>query len=400
MLSKDEAFKLVRFSYEDLKSSASAIRDENYSNIITYSPKAYVPVTHLCRNSCAYCAFVKDPNSIKDIYTDLSDITQTCNSAIEMNCAEALIALGEFPEEKYEVAREWLHNNGYNSTIDYVLEVSKFILENFNLLPNTNCGSISSKNIVRLKEYTVSQGMLLETIAGRLSEPGGPHFECPDKSPALRLSTLEAAGRAKIPFSTGILVGIGETRSECIEALLAIRELHLRFNHIQEVIVQKFVPQRNTAMENYPACDDEEHLWAISAARLIFQNSTHIQAPSNLTDSIADLINAGIDDLGGISPINPDFANPDYAWPHLGTMKIQINEIGKELVARAPIYPEYIDKPGFVHENVLPYLKSKVNNKNYLLNEPLSKNNVFIDLTDDEETVSRPRDRNLPVKHK
>lgn len=403
MLSKDEAFKLTRFTYDDLSPSAAALRDEKDSKYITYSPKVIIPVTHLCRDACSYCAFVKTPEEIDSPYLNLDEIAKLCISAIEAKSSEALIILGEFPEDKYDIARKCLDENGYDSTIDYVYEVSKYILENFGLLSYTNTGAISAKNITKLKQVSVSQSMMLETTAARLSEPGGPHYDCPDKAPALRLSTLEAAGRSKVPFSTGILVGIGETREETISALLAIRELDQRFNHIQEVVVQNFIPKANTKMAEYPQCDKNEYLWAIAAARLIFQNTTHIQAPPSIDNSVLDLVNAGVDDIGGITPsISIDESRNNF-WPHLHNMQSQLKDINKKLVARASIYPEYIDKNGFVDENVLPYIKAKVNSKGLLKNDPARKeydSREEIDLVSEENKSNNLRSRNFPIKHK
>jgi FO synthase len=403
MLSKDEAFKLTRFKFDDLKASAAAIRDAHVGDRITYTPQVALPLTQLCRDSCGYCTFAQSPTTEKPPYLELDKIGDLCRNAEVAFCSEAFFTLGEFPEEKYDEAKQWLESHGYQTTIDYLAAASKYVLENFGLLPTTNPGSVTGKTIAKLKQSSSSQKMLLENIAGRLSEPGGPHFGCPDKAPARRLSSLEAAGREKVPFSTGVLIGIGETREEIISTLLAIRELHTRFNHIQEVIVSNFLPRPNTSMENAQACDEYEHLWAIAATRLIFNDTTHVQAAPNITHSVLNLIDAGIDDLGGISPVTPDYHNPDHPWPHLSTLKMQIGEVGKNLVARANIYPEFIDRPGFVHEKVLPFVKEVVNSEGYLKLDPTqgsSGEKEILDLTKVEYVEAKVRDRNLPVKHR
>lgn len=403
MLSKDEAFKLTRFKFEDLKTSATAIRDAHVGNRITYTPQVAIPLTQLCRDACGYCTFAQSPSTEKAPYLEIDKIGELCANASAAFCSEALFTLGEFPEDKYEQAKTWLNEHGYESTIDYLAFAAKYVMEHHGLLPTTNPGSVTGRTIAKLKKSSSSQRMLLENIAGRLSEPGGPHYGCPDKAPARRLSSLEAAGREKVPFSTGVLIGIGETREETISTLLAIRELNNRFNHIQEVVVQNFIPKANTLMADFPPCEETEHLWAIAATRLIFNDTTHVQAAPNITHSVVDLIDAGIDDLGGISPVTPDFHNPDHPWPHLSTLKMQIGEVGKNLVARANIYPEFIDRQGFVDVSVLPFVKNAVNENGYLKLDPTnesSSEHEIVDLTKAEYVEIKTRDRNYPAKLK
>ena len=402
MLSKDEAFKLTKYTYNDLQASAAAIRDEVYGKRITYSPNIYLPITQLCRDNCAYCAFAQSPENADSIYMSIDDVGKECVKAIESKYCEALLSLGEFPEDKYIEARNWLDENGYERTIDYIFNVASYILNNHGLLPHINAGASSAKDLARLKKVSASQGMYLETVAGRLSEPGGPHYNCPDKQPALRLSTLEAAGRAKIPFTTGILVGIGETREERIATLLAIRDLHLRFNHIQEVVIQNFVPKLNTAMFNATPAGTDEYLWSISAARLIFKDSTHIQATS-INHSIDNLLDAGVDDLGAIKPITRAEKYPTNLKEHLAMLRIQLSEFNKDLTARACIYPEYIDRKDFVDDAVLPFIKDKVNSSGLLKIDPSLINwdtGEVLDLTELENQIEKKRDRNFPIKNK
>ncbi len=370
MITKDEAFRLANYSLTDLSKISSDIRDSAYGSKITYSPKVFIPLTQLCRDVCSYCTFAKNSSQVQKPYMTLEDVSEVCIKGINNNCSEALFTLGESPETRHLIAQEWLTQKGYHSTIDYLVEASGLALNEYGLLPHVNPGAISDKDLLRLKKVSASQGMMLETIALRLCEPGGPHFGSPDKTPARRLATLEAAGRCRVPFTTGILVGIGETRHERVEALLAIRELNERFGHIQEVIIQNFVPKHNTAMASSLACEKQEHLWSIAAARIILGDSTHIQAPPNLVDTPLDLVQAGVDDLGGISPVTKDFVNPEKPWPHLDTLNSALNEIGKVLVARASIYPEFIDKIGFVDDSVVRIVKKKVNSNGYLLAGP------------------------------
>lgn len=400
MITKDEAFRLTRFNSQDLGASARTIRDEHSKTRITYSPKVFLPLTQLCQDSCSYCSFAKSPELVENIYMNESQIINICEQGADAMCGEALFTLGESPEKKYLEAAQWLYENKHSSTIDYLAHCARLVLTQTGLLPHVNPGAISDRDLRALKEVSVSQGMMLETIAGRLSEPGGPHFGSPDKTPARRLATLEAAGRAQVPFTTGLLVGIGDTRHERIEALLAIRDLHQRYGHVQEVIIQNFLPKPNTGMASDPPCSDEEHLWTISAARLVFENTLHIQAPPNLTSSITSLIDAGVDDLGGISPVTIDYVNPERPWPHLDTISNELLALGKKLKARAAIYPEFIDKPGFVAEHVRPYIKAVVDGAGFLSRSPLdSENKNFVQtppaidlvtLETSEETAVKP----------
>ncbi len=414
MLTKDEAFRLTRFSFEDIADNASAIRDEYALHTITYSPKVFLPLTHLCQDTCSYCSFAKSPDSLESLFMTADQIREICTQGVENNCFEALFTLGEAPENRYEQASLWLRERGYSTTTDYLADMARLVITEFSLLPHVNPGAISGKEIRLLKEVSISQGMMLESIAGRLCEPGGPHFGSPDKTPARRLATIEAAGRAQVPFTTGLLVGIGDTRHERIEGLLALRDLNSTYGHIQEIIIQNFIPKPVTAMASTPECDHEEHLWTIAAARMIFENTTHIQAPPNLASSIPDLIRAGIDDFGGISTVTIDYVNPEKPWPHLKTLADQILEFGKKLKARAAIYPEFISKPGFLADHLRVFVNAVTNEKGYIINDPLKnneRNNVSatkqyksIDLTEvavEEEIPLLPlrqkRGSNFPV---
>ncbi len=415
MLSTDEAFRLSRFTFADIADSASAIRDDFSRHYITYSPKVFLPLTHLCQDTCSYCTFAQSPSQLDTPYMSMAAIRNVCQQGVEHFCAEALFTLGEAPEKRYDIAAQWLTDNSYASTIDYLVAASRMVIHEFGLLPHVNPGAVADRDLRKLKEVSISQGMMLESIAGRLCEPGGPHFGSPDKTPARRLATLEAAGRVQVPFTTGMLVGIGDTRHERIEGLLAIRDLNARYGHIQEIIIQNFLPKPATGMASEPACEDEEHLWSVAAARLIFENTTHIQAPPNLASSVTDLIRAGVDDLGGISPVTIDYVNPEKPWPHLHTLSRQLLDIGKKLRARAAIYPEFINRPGFVAEHLRSKVAQLVNSSGYLHTSPLDSGAgnfshepktasvpVVVDLTLEEKAekksdVRPERSSNLPV---
>jgi FO synthase len=256
-------------------------------------------------------------------------------------CHEALFTLGEAPEERYPQAAEWLAARGYGSTVDYLAAMCELVATETGLLPHANAGALNENELARLRRWSPSQGMMIETLAARLGEAGGPHFGAPDKTPERRLATLEAAGRAHVAFTTGILVGIGETRDERVEALLAIAASHQRHGHVQEVIVQNFLPKPGTAMHRADPCPNDEFLWTIAAARLLLPTGIHLQAPPNLSDDLAPLLAAGIDDWGGVSPVTLDHVNPERPWPALDRLRDATEAAGKVLAARLTIYPEF-----------------------------------------------------------
>jgi len=309
------------------------------------------------------------------------DIRDLCLAGLHNQCSEALFTLGEAPEKRYQEAFNWLKEQGYSTTTDYLADMARIVITEFGMLPHVNPGAISDKEIRLLKEVSVSQGMMLESIAGRLCEPGGPHFGSPDKTPARRLATLEAAGRAQVPFTTGLLVGIGDTRHERIEGLLALRDLNSTYGHIQELIIQNFAPKPSTGSANVQEHNQDEHLWTIAAARMVFENSSHIQAPPSSSSFVQDLIRAGVDDFGGIPPATINHLNQEKPWQHLKDLSDQILQVGKKLKARAAVYPEYISKPGFLAEHLRGFVDAVTNEKGYLKNDPLKSNDGsnFID---------------------
>ena len=327
-----------------LMAQAAALRDVHYGNIQTYSRKVFIPLTHLCRDVCAYCTFAKPPKAGGAVFLSREEVLAIARAGAAAGCTEALFTLGEKPELRYNAAREALDALGHHSTISYLAEMCRAVLEETGLLPHANPGTLDDSGLEQLREVSVSQGMMLESISGRLCQPGGPHYGSPDKHPAPRLETLERAGARKIPFTTGILIGIGETRQERLDALRAIAASHQRHGHIQEVIIQNFRAKADTRMKAAPEPDFEELLWTVAAARLICAPEISIQAPPNLSDKIYPrLIEAGINDWGGISPVTIDHVNPESPWPHLQTLAEQTAAQGKLLVQRLPLYPQYID---------------------------------------------------------
>src|SRR3954452_23041746 len=339
----------------ELMARAAARRDAAHGARITFSPKVFIPLTMLCRDKCGYCTFAKPPAHLVSPFLDLADVVAIARRGAELGCHEALFTLGEAPEARYPGAAAWLAERGYQSTVDYLVAAAGAVLSETGLLPHANAGALSEDELRRLRAVSPSQGMMIETLAARLGEPGGPHAGAPDKTPARRLATLEAAGRADVPFTTGILVGIGETRAERLDALLAISASHARHGHVQEVIVQNFLPKPGTSMWRTPACDPDEVLWTIAAARLVLDPSIHLQAPPNLSDpdDLAALVAAGIDDWGGVSPVTPDHVNPERPWPGLDVLRDATEATGHTLAPRLTVYPEYVrDGDRWLHDDV------------------------------------------------
>jgi len=353
MLSAAEARGLVDVPVAELVTEAGLLRDHGHGNRITFSPKVFIPLTMLCRDRCGYCTFAKPPARLDAPYLSLDDVLGIARRGAAVGCHEALFTLGEAPEERYPAARAWLDEHGYDSTVDYLVHACRAVLDETGLLPHANAGALSQSELERLRAVSPSQGMMIETLAERLGEPGGPHHGAPDKTPARRLATLEAAGLARVPFTTGILVGIGDTRGERIDALLAIRESHARHGQVQEVIVQNFLPKPGTAMHQHLPCDRDEFVWTVAAARLVLGADMHVQAPPNLSDDLGALLDAGIDDWGGVSPVTIDHVNPERPWPALDRLHAATEASGKTLAPRLTVYPEYVRDPeGWLHPDV------------------------------------------------
>ncbi|HZQ77583.1 MAG TPA: 5-amino-6-(D-ribitylamino)uracil--L-tyrosine 4-hydroxyphenyl transferase CofH [Acidimicrobiia bacterium] len=341
--------ELLRAPLPELLAEAARRRDAAHGDRVTFSPKVFIPLTMLCRDRCGYCTFAKPPARLESPYLELDEVLAIARAGRAAGCWEALFTLGEAPEERYPAAGRWLAARGYTSTVDYLVAAAGAVLAETGLLPHANAGALSRADLERLRAVSPSQGMMLESLAARLGEPGGPHFRAPDKTPERRLATLEAAGEARIPFTTGLLVGFGETREERIETLLAIEAAHRRHGHVQEVIVQNFLPKPATGMAHAPACPQEEMLWTTAVARLLLDPAIHLQAPPNLAPNLASdlaaLIAAGIDDWGGVSPVTPDHVNPERPWPELDRLRRATEAAGKVLAPRLTVYPEYVSRP-------------------------------------------------------
>ncbi len=334
---------LEQLPLDELLQIAQAKRDTTYGATISYSRKAFLPLTKLCRNVCHYCTFAKTPGKVDSYFMSLDEIHQVIKTAEEQGCKEALITLGEKPELRYKGARQALQTMGFDTTIEYVCHVADYINQHSTLIPHVNAGCLTRDEISALKQVSPSIGLMLETSSHRLGEKGMPHYGSPDKNPAERLATLRMAGEAQVPTTTGILIGIGETRRERIESLLEINALHQAFGHIQEVIVQNFRAKPDTKMKQAPEPDLDDICWTIAVARILLDKDITVQAPPNLNQgATAALISAGINDFGGISPVTPDFINPECPWPNLERLAEEVAFKGKVLVERLSVFPSFI----------------------------------------------------------
>jgi FO synthase len=335
-----DALALVNTPVDEVCAAARASRTRR---VVTYSPKVFIPLTKLCRDVCHYCTFARPPRRGQQAYLREDEVLAIARAGAAAGCHEALFTLGDKPELRYRAAREELALLGCSTTLEYLARCAKLVLEETGLLPHLNPGVMARDELARLRKVGVSQGIMLETASERLSRRGGPHFGSPDKLPAARLATIDAAGVERVPFTTGILIGIGETRAERIEALLAIRVLHERHGHVQEVIVQNFRAKPGTRMADTPEPSLDELLWSAAVARVLLPPEVHVQTPPNLSyDDFPRLLDAGIDDWGGISPVTIDHVNPEAPWPEIERLRAATSAAGLELAPRLAVYPEYL----------------------------------------------------------
>jgi len=329
-----------------LMAAAAELRDRGHGPLVSFSRKVFIPLTQLCRDVCSYCTFAHPPRAGESPYLSAEEVLAIARAGVRAGCREALFTLGDKPELRYAAARDALARLGHESTLSYLREMAALVLRETGLLPHLNPGVMSREEIERLRPVSVSQGIMLESASERLALKGGPHFGSPDKLPAVRLATIRAAGEAAVPFTSGILIGIGETRRERIEALLELRDLQEEFGHLQEIIIQNFRAKPGTRMAEAAEPDLRDHLWTIAVARLIFGPAMTIQAPPNLSPgALSSLVAAGINDWGGVSPVTPDHVNPEAPWPALDALREQTAAAGKTLVERLAIYPAYAREP-------------------------------------------------------
>ncbi len=339
----DEAMLLADHApWPALRNAAAAMRDQGHGALVTYSRKVFIPLTQLCRDVCAYCTFAHPPRRGEAAYLSPDQVLAIARAGARAGCKEALFTLGDKPELRYAAARRELDRLGYDSTLSYLAAMAALVLRETGLLPHVNPGIMTAADIASLRAVSVSQGIMLESAAARLCDKGGPHHGSPDKRPEVRLETIRLAGEAGVPFTSGILIGIGETRRERIEALLALRALHRRSGHLQEIIVQNFRAKPGTRMAKAPEPDAADHQWTIAMARVILGAAMNIQAPPNLSQGgLAGLVAAGINDWGGVSPVTPDHVNPEAPWPEIEALAQETGAAGKTLAERLAIYPSF-----------------------------------------------------------
>jgi FO synthase len=346
-ISREAACRLLRADADMLPSllaAAQLARARFKPGVITYSRKVFLPLTNLCRDYCGYCTFRRDPSEPGAHTMTPDEVMEVVRAGERMGCTEALFSLGDKPELLFPQMRDTLRRLGYKSTLHYLEAMCEKVLRESSLLPHPNPGLMSAEWLERLSRVAPSIGLMLETTSARLLAKGAAHDNAPDKEPAKRLRVIEDAGRRKIPFTTGILIGIGETPEERVDALIAIRDLHEKYGHIQEVIVQNFRAKPETPMAHWPEPDRGEMLRTLAVARLLMPKM-NIQAPPNLSDPhYADLLDGGINDWGGVSPLTPDFINPEKPWPHLDDLQLRTEAKGFELRQRLPVYPEFAKK--------------------------------------------------------
>lgn len=353
--------ELIRYLVDrplpELLASASRIRGSGHGRRISFSRKVFIPLTRLCRDVCHYCTFAKTPKAGHASYLTVDQILEIAKAGQRAGCNEALFTLGERPELRYQAARDELSKLGFETTLAYLRYAAETILKGTGLLPHLNPGAMSRDEMKMLRPVAASMGMMLESTSERLCQRGGPHFGSPDKHPALRLKTLESAGELRIPFTTGILIGIGETRQERLEALAAIAEIHERHGHIQEVIIQNFRAKADTKLARAPEPDLDDLRWTIAAARILLGPSMNIQAPPNLSpETYVKLIEAGLNDWGGISPVTPDHVNPEAPWPLIESLARTSAAQGYLLVERLAIYPDYLQDSAWTDPAIRPHV--------------------------------------------
>lgn len=341
-LSSEAVHQVAEADLDSLLAVAAELRDSWHGSLVSYSKKVFIPLTQLCRDVCHYCTFAQVPRKLEAAYLTPEQVLESARQAEKAGCREALFTLGDKPELRYRAAREALDDLGFASTLEYLGHVARLVRDETSLLPHLNPGLMSLAEMQSLRSVSASMGIMLESASPRLMQKGMPHHGSPDKDPALRLATLNAAGEAAIPFTSGILIGIGETRRERLDSLLQLRQLHEKWGHLQEIIVQNFRAKPDTLMAGAQEPDLAELLWTLAMARIIFGARMNIQAPPNLSPGVLpQLVAAGINDWGGVSPVTPDFVNPEAPWPQLTRLANETAAAGKFLLERLTIYPEY-----------------------------------------------------------
>jgi FO synthase len=374
MLTRHEAIQLSQISDDTLSQltqEAAAIRDQHFGNTLSYSPKVFIPLTNMCRDKCAYCTFAKTPESGLANLMSPDQVMMTVRKGEAQQCKEALFSLGEKPEARFSYAKQQLAKYGYDNMIDYLHDMAELVLHESSLIPHINAGTMTKAELSKLKHVSASMGMMLESTSTRLLKKGQAHHACPDKVPAKRLQTIADAGELRIPFTTGVLIGIGETWEERVDSILAINSLHLQYGHIQEVIVQNFRAKDDTLMAGFNEPTIEDMQKTIAVARLLLHPSISLQAPPNLEQHYAKYIDAGINDWGGISPVTKDFINPERAWPQIASLKKACHQKDFELKERLTVYKNYIDKPeDYLEDNIKNHIVKQHSSFQPVFNQP------------------------------
>ncbi len=359
VITREESLALMEFAETGaLLEAASSLRNRTKGRTISYSRKVFIPLTTFCRDRCGYCTFRRDPGEPGGRYITPEEVFSVAAKARAAGCKELLFSLGDQPERVFPEARDFLRARGFERTLEYLAVVCDQTLRATGLLPHANPGVMNASDLAALKKSNASMGLMLENVSPRLMHRGEAHEDAPDKVPSLRLRTIEEAGRQHIAFTTGILIGIGETRKERVDSLFALRDAHARHGHIQEVIVQNFRAKPATPMALHAEPDMDEMLRTVAVARLTLGGEMNLQAPPNLSaPDYTRLLDAGINDWGGISPVTPDFINPEAAWPHIDILGERTAAAGFELRERLSIYPQFVNDDKFLHENVRPYVQ-------------------------------------------
>lgn len=364
LINREQALSLFYDArLEQLIECSSYLRNKFRPSILTYSRKVFVNLVNLCRDTCTYCTYKKEPGDTTISMLDPDKVLTIIEVAKRLRCTEALIVTGERPEIRYKEVRNWLRKKGFSTLSEYVSEICEMIIKKTGLLPHTNAGSLTKQELYTLRETNASMGLMLESSSTRLSGKGMPHERAPSKHPKVRIKSLASCGELNIPTTTGLLVGIGETPEEIVESLILIRSLHESFGHIQEVIMQNFSPKKGTAMSNYPAPTKDYFMRAVALARILMP-TMNIQVPPNLNERIEDYIDVGINDWGGISPVTIDYVNPEHPWPPIDFVSQVTSKKGLLLKARLPVYPEFLKNGrSYISQSVRPSIEALANDE-------------------------------------
>ena len=351
----------------NLFAEARRLRDEGKGRTVSYSRKVFIPVTTMCRDRCTYCTFAKPPGA-GGLFLTPGEVMAVVSAGEQHGCTEALFTLGDRPEDRWDAAREFLDGVGQTSTLGYVQHLTERVVAESTLFPHANPGLMDRTSQGALRRSNPSMGLMLENISPRLMEPGMPHYDCPDKDPVLRMETITTAGELRIPFTTGVLVGIGETPREVVDSLFALAAAHKAHGHIQEIIIQNFQPKADTRMRGIDPPTPEYLARVVAVTRWIFGSEMNVQVPPNLSDDFGVYLDAGVNDWGGVSPLTIDWVNPEAPWPHLDQLRTVTKEAGFELRQRLPVYPEYLTSE-WIDAGLLPRLVRAVDDQGYAVAE-------------------------------